>query len=85
MMAVLDKAEQISAQSVQIMILGFGVSTIVGRLRLLWVGGSLAILRGFRRGFLGQGPKLESRFEPLGRQPGACLHLHPYPFSNAGQ
>ena len=31
MMAVLGKAEQISAQSVQIMILGFGVSTIVDR------------------------------------------------------
>ena len=39
MMAVLDKAEQISAQSVQIMILGFGVSTIVDRPVYGYVGG----------------------------------------------
>ena len=42
------------------------------------VGGSLVILRGFRRGFLGQGPKFESHFALLGRQAGACLHLHPF-------
>ena len=36
----------------------------------------LVILRGFRRGFLGQGPKRVSHLELLGRQAGACLHLH---------
>ena len=38
------------------------------------LGGSLVILRGFRRGFLGQGPKRESHLELLGRQlPSRCL------------
>ena len=51
---------------------------LIGRFNVR-VGGGLDILRGFRRGFLGQGPKCESNLELLGRQAGACLHLHPYP------
>ena len=57
---------------------------LIGRFNVR-VGGSLDILRGFRRGFLGQGPKFESNLELLGRQAGACLHLHPFPLHWTGR